>query len=118
MTVNTNWCLPEWVRVCKEYSSAEHHWSRGTESQQPRTIQSEVGTIQRLGEGGKRCYKMLQDQALAHLSDCFLPPLASLAVLQSHGSSFCLKNGPRDFALASLSTENAVVPKECLMSMN
>ena len=54
MTVNTSWCLSEWVRVCKEYSSAEHHWSRGTESQQPRTIQSEVGTIQRLGEGGKR----------------------------------------------------------------
>jgi len=50
MTVNTSWCLPEWVRVCKEYSSAGHHWSRGTESQQPGTIQSGVG---RLGEGGQ-----------------------------------------------------------------
>ena len=61
---------------------------------------------------------MLRDQALADLSDCFLLPLASLAVLKSRGSSFCLKNGPRDFALASLYTENAAVPKDCLMSMN
>ena len=51
MTVNTSCCLPEGVRVCKEYSSAGHHWSRGVESQQLRTIQSRVG---RLGEGGKR----------------------------------------------------------------
>ena len=54
MTVNTSWCLSEWVRVCKEYSSAEHHWSRGIESQQPEPSRAGWGGWGKGASAGRR----------------------------------------------------------------
>lgn len=62
-------------------------------------------------------YRALQDPALAHLHDHLQLSVASLAVLWSYGSSFCLKNCLRAFALTGPSTWNAILPEDCLISL-